>query len=57
MDYFNHHLLITNLYCKITADELGVVMGAQESVSSFARIIGPLTGGIVWTLPLIENGH
>jgi len=29
---------------------LGVVMGAQESVSSFARIIGPLTGGIVWTL-------
>ena len=28
---------------------LGVVMGAQESVSSFARIIGPLTGGIVWT--------
>ena len=29
---------------------LGIVMGAQESVSSFARIIGPLTGGIVWTL-------
>ena len=29
---------------------LGVVMGAQESVSSFARIIGPLTGGIVWTV-------
>ena len=28
---------------------LGIVMGAQESVSSFARIIGPLTGGIVWT--------
>ena len=29
---------------------LGVVMGAQESVSSFARIIGTLTGGIVWTV-------
>ena len=28
---------------------LGVVMGAQESVSSFARILGPLSGGIVWT--------
>jgi len=28
---------------------LGIVMGAQESVSSFARIIGPLTGGVVWT--------
>ena len=29
---------------------LGIVMGAQESVSSFARILGPLTGGVVWTL-------
>ena len=28
--------------------ELGVVMGAQESVGAFARIIGPLTGGFVW---------
>ena len=30
--------------------ELGMVMGAQESVSAFARIIGPLTGGFVWVL-------
>ena len=30
--------------------ELGVVMGAQESVSSFSRILGPLTGGFVWVL-------
>jgi MFS family permease len=30
--------------------ELGVVMGAQESVSAFSRIIGPLTGGFVWVL-------
>ena len=30
--------------------ELGVVMGAQESLGAFARILGPLTGGIVWTL-------
>lgn len=29
--------------------ELGTVMGAQESLSSFARILGPLTGGYVWT--------
>lgn len=28
--------------------ELGVVMGAQESVGAFSRIIGPLTGGFVW---------
>ena len=25
-------------------------MGAQESVSSFSRILGPLTGGFVWVL-------
>ena len=30
--------------------ELGVVMGAQESLGAFARILGPLTGGLVWTL-------
>lgn len=30
--------------------ELGVVMGAQESLGAFARILGPLTGGIVWEL-------
>lgn len=28
--------------------ELGLVMGAQESLGAFARILGPLTGGIVW---------
>lgn len=28
--------------------DLGVVMGAQESLSAFARIIGPLSGGLVW---------
>ena len=28
--------------------ELGVVMGAQESVGALARIMGPLTGGFVW---------
>ena len=25
-------------------------MGAQESVSAFSRILGPLTGGFVWVL-------
>lgn len=30
--------------------DLGVVMGAQESLSAFARIFGPLGGGIVWEL-------
>jgi hypothetical protein len=25
-------------------------MGAQESLGAFARILGPLTGGLVWTL-------
>ena len=30
--------------------DFGVVMGAQESLSAFARIFGPLTGGIVWEL-------
>jgi DHA1 family tetracycline resistance protein-like MFS transporter len=30
--------------------ELGIVMGAQESLGAFARILGPLTGGLVWTL-------
>lgn len=28
--------------------ELGVVMGANESLGAFARILGPLTGGLVW---------
>ena len=32
-------------------------MGAQESISSFARILGPLTGGVVWTLQFQEIGR
>ena len=36
--------------------ELGSVMGAQESLSSFARILGPLTGGFVWTKTVGETG-
>jgi MFS family permease len=35
--------------------ELGTVMGAQESLSSFARILGPLTGGYVWTKTVARN--
>ena len=38
---------------RIAQDEgydLGVVMGAQESLSAFARIFGPLSGGLVWEL-------
>lgn len=36
--------------------ELGSVMGAQESLSSFARILGPLTGGFVWTITVDRSG-
>ena len=36
-------------FAKHEGINLGIVMGAQESVSSFARILGPLTGGVVWT--------
>tara|TARA_Y100000766_G_scaffold284652_1_gene304065 strand:+ start:36319 stop:37683 length:1365 start_codon:yes stop_codon:yes gene_type:complete len=35
---------------KANGYELGVVMGAQESLGAFARILGPFTGGLVWTL-------
>ena len=35
--------------------ELGVVMGAQESVSAFSRILGPLTGGFVWVLTVNKS--
>ncbi len=35
--------------------ELGIVMGAQESLSAFARILGPLTGGLVWTLTISHD--
>ena len=30
--------------------DLGAVMGAQESLGAFARILGPLSGGVVWEL-------
>ena len=30
--------------------DLGLVMGAQESLSAFARIFGPLSGGLAWEL-------
>ena len=43
---------------RIARDEgydLGVVMGAQESLSAFARIFGPLSGGLVWELTV--NGR
>ena len=36
--------------------ELGTVMGSQESLSSFARILGPLTGGYVWTITVERSG-
>ena len=35
--------------------ELGVVMGAQESISAFSRILGPLTGGFVWVLTVEKS--
>jgi MFS family permease len=35
--------------------ELGVVMGAQESISAFSRILGPLTGGFVWVLTVDKS--
>jgi hypothetical protein len=30
-------------------------MGAQESLGAFARILGPLTGGLVWTLTVSQD--
>ena len=30
--------------------DLGIVMGAQESLSAFARIFGPISGGLIWEL-------
>ena len=44
---------------RIARDEgydLGVVMGAQESLSAFARIFGPLSGGLVWELT-VNGGY
>ena len=37
-------------YAKEAKMELGLVMGGQESLGAFARILGPLLGGYVWTL-------
>jgi len=37
-------------FAKAEGYELGVVMGAHESFGAFARILGPLTGGLVWVL-------
>ena len=31
-------------------------MGAMESASAFARILGPVTGGLVWTLTVDGTG-
>ena len=36
--------------------EMGMVMGAQESASAFARILGPLTGGLVWDFTVLKTG-
>ena len=36
--------------------DLGVVMGAQESLSAFARIFGPLSGGLIWELT-VNGGY
>ena len=44
---------------RIARDEgydLGVVMGAQESLGAFARIFGPLSGGLVWELT-VNGGY
>ena len=44
---------------RIARDEgydLGVVMGAQESLGAFARILGPLSGGLVWELT-VNGGY
>ena len=42
-------------FAKHEGINLGIVMGAQESVSSFARILWPLTGGIVWTFTVSRD--
>jgi len=36
-------------YARERGERLGGVMGASESASAFARILGPVTGGAVWT--------
>ena len=41
---------------RLAGQEMGMVMGAQESASAFARILGPLTGGLVWDYTVQKNG-
>ena len=41
---------------KESNQEMGTVMGAQESASAFARILGPLTGGLVWDFTVAKTG-
>jgi len=41
---------------KEEGQEMGMVMGSQESASAFARIIGPLTGGLVWDYTVLKTG-
>ena len=36
--------------------DLGLVMGAQESFGAFGRILGPLTGGLVWDATVNRTG-
>ena len=36
--------------------EMGMVMGSKESASAFARILGPLTGGLVWDYTVLKTG-
>ena len=43
-------------YAQQDGRELGGVMGAMESASAFARILGPVTGGLVWTLTVDGTG-
>ena len=43
-------------YAQQDGRELGGVMGAMESASAFARILGPFTGGLVWTLTVNGTG-
>ncbi len=41
---------------RASGSDLGIVMGAQEAAGSLARIIGPLLGGVVWSLTSTNGG-
>jgi DHA1 family tetracycline resistance protein-like MFS transporter len=43
-------------YSSERGERLGGVMGASESASAFARILGPVTGGVVWTATWQREG-